>query len=160
MINLNSFVFAKQCIQKNEAESIVHGITNNGLQYIEDTSLNKLKNNVFSIFEENEDIIKLSTEVVYRKKNSARTHFSEVISIMRYPDNKECVQIVTVRLPEKIRKMCDDQGAFGYYFFFFFFFFDFEKIDGVIKLTNFLSVGVYKDGTYCEELDKYMEGLN
>ncbi|HCS1417913.1 TPA: hypothetical protein OQM30_004255 [Shigella boydii] len=138
----------------------MHGITNNGLQYIEDTSLNKLKNNVFSIFEENEDIIKLSTEVVYRKKNSARTHFSEVISIMRYPDNKECVQIVTVRLPEKIRKMCDDQGAFGYYFFFFFFFFDFEKIDGVIKLTNFLSVGVYKDGTYCEELDKYMEGLN
>ncbi|HCR5625860.1 TPA: hypothetical protein OO218_004230 [Shigella boydii] len=87
------------------------------------------------------------------KKNSARTHSSEVISIMRYPDNKECVQIVTVRLPEKIRKMCDVQGAFGY-------FFDFEKIDGVIKLTNFLSVGVYKDGTYCEELDKYMEGLN
>lgn len=103
--------FAQQCIQKDEAESIVIGVAKGGVQYIENISSEKVKRwTDFSALRKNEDIIKLSTEVVYRKKSSIKTNSTEVISIIHFPENKECVQLINMRLPNELRGMCDDQG--------------------------------------------------
>jgi hypothetical protein len=59
---------------------------------------------------------------------------------------------ITLSLPEKIRKLCDDDGAYGY-------FLDFRKRYGKIELYSFNDITEqFSDGHYaCEKVNNYLK---
>lgn len=64
-----------------------------------------------------------------------------------------CVWNVSFLSPKKIRKMCDDDGAAGYYF-------DFTKVNGKVKLTNAMEMEeTLDDGSFaCRAYNDYING--
>ena len=121
-------------------------------------SSEKLKNEL-PYYEKNNQInnvMKHATQIIFSRGKtgdyqSSKQFIDNYPNINNFPNNG-CVWEISFVTPEKIRKMCDDDGAAGY-------FFSFTKTNGEIKFSSILEMEILRpDGSYvCKGFDSYIK---
>lgn len=146
-----------ECISKSESEALINSFSLAKDKY---SFLKKIANKTVDVYFEKNALLKNSnsmiaaaTEISYGWGESIGPGVPSSSSA-NFPDNKSCVWIVSLSLPEKIRRQCDDDGAYGY-------FLDFRKREGKIELYSFNDITEQlSDGKYaCDKINGYLEHL-
>ncbi|MFY2740048.1 hypothetical protein [Pseudocitrobacter faecalis] len=154
-----AFADGINCFTRREVNSIVTGFysSSDNFGYVKQMAAEKLKNEL-QYYEKNNQInnvMKHATQIIFSRGNPGDDQSSKQF-IDNYPNmnnfpNNGCVWEVSFLTPEKIRKMCDDNGASGY-------FFSFTKMNNEIKFSSILEMEILRpDGSYvCKGFDSYI----
>lgn len=125
--------------------------SSDNFDYVKEMATEKLKNELPHYEKNNQinNIMKHATQLIFIQGKPGDYQLSKRF-IDNFPNNG-CVWKVSFSIPEKIRKMCDDDGAAGY-------FFDFTKISGEIKFSSILELEILRpDGSFvCKYFDDYI----
>ncbi|BAT43784.1 TPA: hypothetical protein RY409_001180 [Escherichia albertii] len=155
-----AFADETNCFKRGEIDSLVTGFfsSSDNFGYVKKMATEKLKDKL-PYYEENNqinNIMKHATQIIFNRGypgdyESSKQFIDNYPNINNFPNNG-CVWKVTFLTPEKIRKMCDDDGAAGY-------FFGFIKINGEIKFSSILGMEILRpDGSFvCKGFDRYMK---
>ncbi|MBS0967813.1 hypothetical protein JK232_02795 [Nissabacter archeti] len=133
-----SFIFAKhiECINQLEAASLVKRLSNESISsdILKEMAIENLQESFdqYSYLRSNNLIIARSNEVVFGWGGGKNFNMPSEYS-KEFPEEGICVWEITFSLPEYVRRMCDDDGAYGY-------FFNFRKEDGVMKLNSIVDI--------------------
>lgn len=154
-----AFADETNCFKRGEVDSLVTGFfsSSDNFGYVKKMATEKLKDELPDYEKNNRinNIMKHSTQIIFTRGKpgdyeSSRQFIDGFPSINNFPKNG-CVWEVSFLIPEKIRKMCDDDSAAGY-------FFDFIKVNGEVKFSSILEQEILRpDGSFvCKYFDNYI----
>ena len=145
----------KECISKNEAISLKNDFfsASENSDFLRKTATEKVAKQLdrYTFLLKNSSIIKKSTEIDFGWGSAQSLDMPSKTS-QSFPAGSVCIWDVSFSLPENVRKMCDDDGAYGY-------FFNFRKIDGKLHLYSTLElIDSLSDTTLaCEKMNEYLK---